>query len=387
MLPTSSTPSSSSAVQNAAGLGTLAPTPAGSTQIQPAGGTVNVGGVSGVNAVNPSTGTTASSGANPYLNQNTTNQVQQLLQQENASYQQEVANTTPFAGNIDLNALQAQAQSQAQNSVNPLYTNYLNQYFQGLAGQAGSSDVNTSKMPPIQEIYSGLNGVAEQYNTLNIQAEQAALANTLAQNTQAQNYAAQQNAATQGNINAQATNYQLNAGNANNAKMQVLQQTLGSGGLAGSGYGQSQLWQAENMRNAADAQQQGQFQYQRNVGNMSTQDTFAQLAQSSAYAQTSEGEQETATNLTLIIILRQAALSDQTNQEAIATAQQNAINSATSQYMAQNVTNALAPYQSNAQQYGMGMQQYASYLNPSSSMSSAPDISSMLSQIGAGSSL
>lgn len=357
------------------------------------GGTLPLGSnVSGINVGVPSasTGTSTSSAANPYINQSTNNQVQQLLQQENAALQQEVANTKPFQGNIDINALQAQAQSQAAGQVNPLYTNYLNTYLQGLAGQAGSSDVNTlnaavnAYVPGSTTYNTGLNGVAEQQNTMNIQAEQAALANTLAVNTQAQNYAAQQNAANQGNINAQAANYQLNSGNAQNAKIQTLQQSMGQSGLALSGYGQGQLWQAENLRNAADAQQQGQFQYQRDTGNMSTQDTFAQLAQSSAYAQQGAGLQEAQTNFNLNDYLRQAALSDQTNQEAIATAQQNALTSATSQYMAQNVTNALAPYQSNAQQYGMGMQQYAGYLNPSSSMASAPDISGMLSQINVG---
>src|ERR1700749_1802779 len=49
----------------------------------------------------------------------------EMLAQEQAD-----APGTPIS--VNLNALQAQANSQAQNSVNPLYTQYLNQYMQTL---------------------------------------------------------------------------------------------------------------------------------------------------------------------------------------------------------------------------------------------------------------
>jgi len=360
-------------VQNGASPQTTINPQAGASNViqNPAGGVI------------PTAAPPASTPANNLLPNGMT--VDQLYAQILAGEKQVVANTQPFQGNIDINALQSQAQASAGAAVNPLYTNYMNQYLQGLAGQAGSSDVNTLLNAANTGNYSGLNGAAEVQNAMNLQQEQAALGNTLAVNTQAQNYAGQQNAATQGNINAQAANYQQQSALANNAKIQALQAAGGAAGLGASGYGQGQLWQAENARNVADAQQQGQFQYQRNTSNMSTQDTFAQLAQSSAYAQTGEQEQETQTNFNLNNYLRQAAASDQSAQEQIQTAQQNAINAATSQYMSQNVTNALAPYQSNPQQYGMGMQQYASYLNPSSSMAAAPDIGGMISQLGIGS--
>jgi hypothetical protein len=356
MLPTSSTPTGSSAVQNASGTATIQPA-TGSATIQPAAGTAAIGGVAGVNAVNPSTGTSASSAANPYLNQNTTNQIDQLLQ---SIQSMEQANLPGVAPTLNLNALNSQAQSQAQNTVNPLYTQYMNEYLQNEAANQTA---------------------AQSQNTLNLQQEQAALGNTLAQNTLAQQYAGSQNAATQANINAQASNYQLNAGNANNVKMQVLQQSLGSGGLAGSGYGQSQLWQAENMRNAADAQQQGQFQYQRNTSNLSTQDTFAQLAQSSQYAQTGETEQEAQTNFNLNDYLRQAAANDQAYTQSLQSWQQQAQTSTAQNLLAQEVQQQLQGY--SGKTYAAGEQAYAPQLTTTSAPA-APDIASYLNQLTPG---
>jgi hypothetical protein len=288
---------------------------------------------------------------------NQSSQIASLLQQIQA---EEQANVPGVAPTLDLNALNAQAQSQAQSTVNPLYTQYMNKYLQTEAADQQA---------------------AQAQNTLNLQGEQAGLANTLAVNTQAQNYAGQQNAAQQGNINVEAANYQQQSGLANTAKVQALQSANGSGGLSQSGYGQGQLWQAENQRNIADAAQQGQFQYQRNTANMSTQDTFAQLAQSSLYAKTGEAEQEAQTNFNLNDYLRQAAANDQAYTQSLQTWEQQAQTSTAQSLLAQSVQGQLQNY--TGKTYAAGEQAYAPQLTTTSAPS-APDINSYLSQLTPG---
>jgi hypothetical protein len=305
------------------------------------------------NAITGSQNTLAATTPTQY-NGLTAAQLNQMIQSELQ------ANAPGVAPTLDLNALNAQAQSQAQSAVNPLYTQYMNEYLQTEAANQQA---------------------AQSQNTLNLQQEQAALGNTLAVNTQAQNYAAQQNAAQQGNINVQAQNYQLQSGLANNAKVQALQQANGSGGLSASGYGQGQLWQAENARNIADAAQQGQFQYQRNTANMSTQDTFAQLAQSSLYAQTGEAEQEAQTNFNLNDYLRQAAANDQAYTQSLQTWEQQAQTSTAQNLLAQAVQNQLNNY--SGKTYAAGVSAYAPQLTTTSAPS-APDINSYLSQLTPG---
>lgn len=221
---------------------------------------------------------------------------------------QEQANAPGTAANINLNALNAQASGTAANTVNPLYTQYLNQFLQE---EAANQQAATAQ------------------NTMNIQGEQSSLGNTLAQNQLQENAAASTNALTQGNINAQQQNYQLQSGNAQNQKLQAIGQSIGSGNLGASGIGQQQIYQAENAKNTADAAQLGQFQYQRDTGNLSTQDTFAQLAQSSSYATTAEGQAETQTNFNLNDYLRQAANNDALYQQAAEGLHQTALSAQT----------------------------------------------------------
>ena len=324
------------------------------------GGTLPLGSnVSGINVGVPSasTGTSTGTNANTALLPGSNETVAQFLQSIQAMDQ---ANLPGVAPTINLNALNATAQSQAASTVNPLYTQYMNEYLQNEAANQTA---------------------AQSQNTLNLQQEQAALGNTLAQNTLSQQAAASGNALTQGNINAQAANYQLNSGNAQNAKIQTLQQSMGQSGLALSGYGQGQLWQAENLRNAADAQQQGQFQYQRDTGNMSTQDTFAQLAQSSQYAQTGETEQEAQTNFNLNDYLRQAAANDQAYTQSLQTWQQQAQTSTAQNLLAQAVQQQLQGY--TGKTYAAGEQAYAPQLQTTSAPS-APDIASYMNQLTPG---
>lgn len=259
------------------------------------------------------------------------------------------------APTLDLNAIQAQAKSAANDAVNPLYTNYLNQYLQGEASNQAA---------------------AQKQNDLNLQQEQGALGNTLAQNTLAQNAAGKTNALTQGNINAQQQNYQLASGNAQNQKLQAIQANIGSGNLGGSGLGQQQIYNAENAKNYADAAQSGQFQYQRDTSNLSTQDTFAQLAQSSQYATTAEGQQETQTNFNLNDYLRQAAQHDQAAESYLEASRQQALTSAQQNSVAAQVQGQINDLRLNSKDLIAANQKYQPYLSTTSAPSF--DIASLL---------
>lgn len=265
------------------------------------------------------------------------------------------ANAPGNAPTLDLNAIQAQASSAANNAVNPLYTNYLNQYLQSEASNQQA---------------------AQKQNELNLQQEQGALGNTLAQNTLAQKAAGQTNSLTQGNINAQQQNYQLASGNAQTQKLQAIQANIGSGNLGASGLGQQQIYSAENARNAADAAQSGQFQYQRDTSNLSTQDTFNQLAQSSQYATQAEGGQETQTNFNLNDYLRQAAQHDQAAQAQLEASRQQALTSAQQNSEAQLIQQQLSGLNLNSKDTIAANQRYQPYLQTSSAPSF--DLTSLL---------
>lgn len=293
------------------------------------------------------------------VNQNA-NDIASLLKSIQA---EEQANAPGVATSLNLNALNAQAQSSAQNSVNPLYTQYLNQYLQQEAANQQAAQSQTQ---------------------LNLQGEQSGLANTLAQNTLAQNQAANTNSLTQGNINVQQQNYQLTSGNAQNQKLSAIQQSIGSGNLGASGLGQQQIYEAENAKNTADAAQGGQFQYQRDTSNLSTADTFAQLSQSSNYAQTQEGQQEAQTNFNLNDYLRQAAYNDSQYRQTLAASQQQAITAQTQQLEAQQIQQAIAAANpTGSKNYAASESAYSNLLNPSLSLPSAPNQSDYLQQYGA----
>jgi hypothetical protein len=278
---------------------------------------------------------------------------------------EEQANAPGTAVSLNLNNLNAQAQNQAASTVNPLYTQYLNQYLQDQATNQQAAQVE---------------------NTANIQNEQAALQNTLQQNQLQENAAASTNALQQGNINVQQQNYQLTSGNAQNQKLAALNQSIGQGGLGASGLGQQQVYQAENARNTADAAQAGQFQYQRDTSNLSAQDTFAQLAQSSQYANTQEGEAETATNFNLNDYLRQAAQNDQDYREALSTAQQQALTAQTGQNEAQLIQQQIAAQDAaGSKNYAASEQAYSNLLQPSLSLPTIPSESDYLSKADASS--
>lgn len=229
--------------------------------------------------------------------------LQQMAAQQNSYYAQLLAAekaaippTGLTGAQLNLPQLQNSANSQASTTTNALYNQYINEYAQNLA-QSQS--------------------IATQQNAYNIQGIQQTEANTLAQNQLSQNAAASSNELTQGNINAQQQNYQITTGDAQAQKIQALQSANGAGGLGSSGAGQQQVWMAENQRNLADAAQSNSFQYQRDTSNLSTQDTFAQLAQSSLYAQQGANTQEAATNFNLQSYIAQSNANDQLYQQQL----------------------------------------------------------------------
>jgi len=274
---------------------------------------------------------------------------------------QEQANAPGTAANINLNALNAQANQSAQNTVNPLYTQYLNQYLQNEAGNIAA---------------------AQQINTQNIGSEQLNLAQTQGKNTLQEQQAAAGNALQQGNINVQQQNYQLQSGNAQTQKLQAIRQASGSGNLGASGIGQQQVYNAENARNIADAAQLGQFQYQRDQSNLSTQDTFDQLAQSSLYAGQSEKAAEAATNFSLSDYMRQAAYNDQQYKESLESARQEAVSAGTWNTEAQLIQQSIAAQtQPGTKNYAASEQAYGNLMNPIS-MPSVPNQSQYVTQYG-----
>jgi len=289
---------------------------------------------------------------------NSSNQISSLLQSIQSEEQANVPGT-PIS--LDVNALQGQANAAAQNTVNPLYTQYMNQYLQEEAANQQA---------------------AQAQNTLNLQGEQSGLANTLQTNQIGENTAAATNALTQGNIGVQQQNYQLQTGQAQNQKLAAIGSSIGSGNLGASGIGQQQLWQAENSRNIADAAQSGQFQYDRNSSNLSAEDTFAQLAQSSAYAQTAEGQQEAQTNFNLNDYLRQAAYNDQVLAPEMAETQEQLAQTATSnQLLATNVQNAINSSGVSGKNLAATESAYNYYLNPSTSVPNPSDLVNSLNSL------
>ena len=307
---------------------------------------------SGQNSINSSQNLLNNSGVNQAITQanNESASIAALLK----SIQAEVQADAPGQPvSLNLNQLNSQAQANAANTVNPLYTQYLNQYLQQEAANKQS---------------------AESQNALNIQGEQSALGNTLAQNQLAESAAANTNSLTQGNINVQQQNYELQSGNAEDAKIQAIGSAIGSGNLGASGLGQQQLYQAENAKNVADAAQRGAFQYQRDTSNLSTADTFAQLAQSSQYATTAEGQQEAQTNFNLNDYLRQAAYNDTQYQQALEASRQQALTSTTAQDEAQLVQQQISARTGvGSKNYAASESLYSNLLNPDSSMPSAPN--------------
>lgn len=349
--------------------------------IQPASSGVSL--QSAQNVINQGQSTLNSSNALIAQGNQESTQIASLLKSIQA---EEQANVPGVAPSLNLNAINAQAQAAAGNTVNPLYTQYMNEYNQQLATQSGTSDLGalgTASTAALNNQATGLNGTAEQQNTMNLQQEQASLANTQAQNQLAQNAAASSNTLSQGNINAQSQNYELNSAQAQNQKIASITQSIGSGNLGASGMGQQQLWQASLSKNIADAQQQGQYQYQRDTGNLSTADTFAQLAQSSAYAATAEGQEEKQTNFNLGEYLLQAAASDQSYQQASAASQQQALTATTQQNEATAVQNQLSSLNpTGSKNYAAGETAYSNVLNPSTSLPTAPSASDYLTAVG-----
>lgn len=262
--------------------------------------------------------------------------MQQALNLERQSLLQQQAPT------LNLNALQSAAQTQAQNSVNPLYTSYMNNYLQGQAeAQANQRSANQ----------------------LAIQGAQSSFGNTQAQLAQQQQYAGQNTALTLEEQQAAAQNREQNAGLAFDQQRQQLEQQIGSSGMGASGLGQRLVWQARNAANIAETQAQKGDVFNRNSALLNENNTFAQIAQSGKYAATQEAQAESGANLDLNEFLQQSAYNGNQFQQDLSQWKQTALGAATQNYMAQGVTNALQPYSNNPALFQAGLKAYAPYLN------------------------
>lgn len=259
------------------------------------------------------------------------------------------------AATLDINALKSQANAQAEKGVNPLYTNYLNDYLQKEAG-----DIAT----------------AQGQNTMNINAEQLGLANTLQTNALGQKQAGATNELTQGNINASQQNYQLQSGMAQNQKLAAIGHAIGSGNLGTEGLGGQQLWDAENSKVVADAAQAGQFQYQRDTSNLSTQDTFDQLALSSQQATSGEAGQEKQSNFNLSNYLREAAHNDSQYRQGLESQRQQAITAAQQNYLAQGVQSQISNLGLNSKDLAVTNNVYSPYMQ-TTTMPGANELASL----------
>lgn len=257
--------------------------------------------------------------------------LQQILATERSLSQK------PLAPTLDYNAIQANAKAAATANVNPLYTQKLNEYLQNEAA-AKTEQQNA--------------------NQLAIQSAQSSLQNTLGQNQIAQGTAEQKNALNVGNINQQESNYQTNQGTSFDMKRRALQESLGAGNLTASGVGQQQLWQAENLRHVEEAQQTGQFQYNRNMANLEKSNTFAQLAQSGEYAKTQEGQAEAKANFDLNSYLRQASYEEEKFREENEQQKQADILNQTNEASKQQVAQFVAQFKNNPAIYNAALNAY-----------------------------
>jgi len=277
-----------------------------------------------------------------------TSQAQQL-EQQNQALLAEIANK-PVAPSLNFGAINANAAAAAQSQVNPLYTQYLNQYLQQEAAVTQQQ---------------------QSANTQAVQAAQSALANTQAQNTQQQQFTGANTALNLTNINQQAANREQNAGNQFDTQRAQLEAQIGQSNLGASGIGQQQIWTARNNANVAELQSQDTDQYNRNQQLLNESNTFAQIAQSNKYASTVEGQAESAANLKLSSYLQNAAYAQTQAEEQLTEWQQNALYAAQQQSVASQVAAQLQGLKGGVQ--GAAAQAWAPFLQ-AEGMPSAPTL-------------
>lgn len=203
--------------------------------------------------------------------------------QQNAQLQSLLASLRPVSpANVDYKAINAQARQQAEESVNPKYTQQLNDM---LAREAVKR------------------GRAQQDYNLGVQNIQEQLQQTQAGNEQQRGRTAEDVATNTGIINQAADQFQTQTGQ--QFDEQRLQQAaqLASSGLTTSGVGQQQIQQAVNQQNVSEQQKEQDFQHQRAAQAILKARTFEDLAQSDVLAgkQAEKGKASTKLNLDRLI--------------------------------------------------------------------------------------
>lgn len=233
--------------------------------------------------------------------------------------------TAPY---LNINAIQAQAKANAQNTVNPLYSKYLNDYLQQEAAAKASRQAE---------------------NEATVKNLQAQLANSLQGNELSRTATKENTAADLNNISNQEQAFQAESGLTNDINRANL---LGNqGALTGSGLGQGQDLQAQQARNLKEGAQENQYQYSANQKQLLENQTFDQLANSDALSRLKETEGENTANFNLNDYLQQAAASE--NQFRISNEQQRqqALASQTKDLVSQQVANFLSSYKNNPSLY------------------------------------
>lgn len=246
-------------------------------------------------------------------------------------------NQKPIAPTLDYNAIRASSQTAAANTVNPLYDKKINEYLQNEAA---------AKLE------------AEQQAKLTTQNAQQALANTTATNAIATDTATKKNELTINNTNAQESNYQTNQGNSFDMKRQALATNIGQSGLTGSGIGNQQLWEAENLRHVEEAQKEGQFKYTKDIANLEKSNTFAQIAESNLYAGQVEQGKESQAKFDLNSYLRQAAYNESQFREDTEKTQLQDTNSVASNITQKAVADFINSFSKDPDKYYAAMQAY-----------------------------
>lgn len=236
---------------------------------------------------------------------------------------------------LNTNAILAQSRAAAANKVNPLYTQYLHQYLQ--------NEVAAKKAQQAQN----------QATIKNLQAQEA---NALQGNQLTRTATADNTQAALGNINQQEQTYQQETGLQSDQARQALLNNQGA--LAGSGLGQQQDTQAQELRNIKEAAQEGQYTYSRQQHQLFSNQTFDQLANSDALSKLKETEGENASNFSLNNYLRQAADAEFQFRTQNRQQHEQALNASTQSLYQHNIINAINQYRNNPALYDAAYQAY-----------------------------
>lgn len=260
-------------------------------------------------------------------------QTQSLLKSI-AGMQSQLANR-PLAPTLDISGIRSAASAAAEQNVNPLYSQKLNNYLQNEAAQKTALEGKT---------------------TSDIGNLQAQLANTLA-GTGLQRTSTQQNTeAGLADIAAQQSNYLRTQGTNFENQRQGLLNTEGT--LSGSGLGQQKDIQAQVANQNTEAAQQQQYKYSAQQKQLYENQTFAQLANSDQLSQLKETEGENTAKFNLNDYLRQASYGEQTFRQQNELDRNAAVLAQTAQGTSKQVADFISSFKNNPALYNAAIQAY-----------------------------